>query len=178
MNLALAIGAEHCHTEDIDLEPDVSFQVTVRELCGLFVSIRDSKIDLIRQTAKEILIGVESEDLTLDHRKAWKSSLDPYESVLVLAKACIFYLSLETFGIEALEDRRLRTWKIQYHPTFLTLINKHPFFDYASNHVSPPFGPILYSKLNYLACFEALLLQRSAQYLEHLFREGMLTSKS
>ena len=142
MNLALAIGPDHRRTAEIDLEPDKYFQVTVRELCGLFVSIRDSKIYLIHQTAKEFLIGVESEDLTLDHGKPWKSSLDPDESDLLLAKACIYYLSLETFGIEALEVSQLTLkWDGQYSRTFRTLINKYPFYQYASDHVSLPLFP-------------------------------------
>lgn len=95
MNIALAIRPNHCRTEELDLEPDVSFRVTVRELCGLFVSIRDSKIHLIHQTAKEFLMGVGLEGLTLGLGSPWKSSFDPHSSELVLAKACIFYLSLQ-----------------------------------------------------------------------------------
>lgn len=135
MNIALAIRPNHCRTEELDLEPDVSFRVTVRELCGLFVSIRDSKIHLIHQTAKEFLMGVGLEGLTLGLGSPWKSSFDPHSSELVLAKACIFYLSLETFGIEAFDVGHLETWEIKRHPSFSTLIHDNLFLNYASNYV-------------------------------------------
>ena len=136
MNVALAISPHHCRTEEIDLEPDVSFQVTVRELCGLFVSIRDSKIYLIHQTAKEFLMGAGLEDLTLGLGNPWKSSLSPYKSELVLAKACILYLSLETFGIKALEVGQRETWETKGLPEFSNLVSQNPFLNYASHHVS------------------------------------------
>ena len=154
MNIALAIRPNHCRTEEIDLKPEVSFQVTIRELCGLFVSIRDSKIYLIHQTAKEFLMGVGLEDLALGVGNPWKSSLSPYKSELVLAKASVFYLSLETFGIEALEVGQRETWETKSLPKFSTLVSKNPFLNYASHHVS--FGSNLYCSIDHLPYCESV----------------------
>ncbi|OCK88373.1 uncharacterized protein K441DRAFT_589048, partial [Cenococcum geophilum 1.58] len=58
MALALAIKENHRTYDDleVELEPEVRFRATVRELCGLFVTIIDSKIYLLHQTAKEFLV--------------------------------------------------------------------------------------------------------------------------
>lgn len=56
MNVALAIHPDLRLADDPDLVPEESFRTTVRELCGLLVSIRDSTIYLIHQTAKEFLV--------------------------------------------------------------------------------------------------------------------------
>lgn len=101
MNVALAIEEHSRSYEDLDLEPEESFRVTVRNLCGLFVSVIDSKIFLIHQTAKEFLIRDEATMTPIDHSDPsfdyWKHSLQPTESNLVLAKACISYLLFDVF---------------------------------------------------------------------------------
>ena len=136
MNIALAFRPDYRHAEEIDLDPDVSFRTTVRELCGLFVSIRESKIYLIHQTAKDFLISAQSETLTRGLGRTWKHSLYLSDSERVLAKACIFYLSLETFGIDALNVDQLKTWEIRSLPAFSTLMKENAFLNYSSNHVS------------------------------------------
>ena len=142
MNIALAFRPEYGHAEEIDLEPDVSFRTTVRELCGLFVSIRDSKIYLIHQTAKDFLISARPETLTRGLGWTWKHSLYLSDSERVLAKACIFYLSLETFGVDALNVGQLKTWQIRNLPALLTLTKENAFLNYASDHVSLIHYPI------------------------------------
>lgn len=104
MNVALAIEEHSRSYEDLDLEPEKSFRVTVRNLCGLFVSVIDSKIFLIHQTAKEFLIRDEATMTPIDHSgpsfEYWKHSLQLTESDLVLAKACIMYLLFDVFESE------------------------------------------------------------------------------
>jgi ankyrin repeat domain-containing protein 50 len=60
MALALAIKENHQLYNDLELEPEGRFCNTVRELCGLFVTIIDSKIYLLHQTAREFLVRKES----------------------------------------------------------------------------------------------------------------------
>lgn len=55
MNMALAVYHTPKPTVEIDLEPETSFEIYVRELCGLFVVVRDSHLYLIHQTAREFL---------------------------------------------------------------------------------------------------------------------------
>ena len=97
MNIALAIEDHHKCCGDLDLEEDKRFGSSVRDLCGLFVSVVDQKVYLIHQTAKEFLVGT-SKALT----GQWKHSLDPVESNLTMARACIAYLSWTVFDNESI----------------------------------------------------------------------------
>jgi hypothetical protein len=50
MNVAFAMKVEDRSHKDLDLEP--SIDSTVKDLCGLFVKVVDSKIYLVHQTAR------------------------------------------------------------------------------------------------------------------------------
>ena len=101
MNIALAVEQESKSYEDLDLEPEGSFRVTVRNLCGLFVNIIDSRIFLIHQTAREFLVCEATPvDLSGLSRGDWKHSLCPADSNLIMANACISYLLLDVFNID------------------------------------------------------------------------------
>lgn len=93
------------------------------------MSIRDSKIYLIHQTEKDFLISARSETLTRVLGRTWKHSLYVSDSERALAKACIFYLSLETFGTDALNVGQLKTWQIRSLPALLTLMKENAFLD-------------------------------------------------
>ncbi|KAH7124515.1 hypothetical protein EDB81DRAFT_600754, partial [Dactylonectria macrodidyma] len=56
MDLALALRQNHRSYKDLDSRPEERFGRYVRDLCGLFVTITDSKIYLLHQTAKEFLV--------------------------------------------------------------------------------------------------------------------------
>lgn len=56
MNITLAIDESSRSLEDVDLELEDWFRTTVRSLYSLFVSVIDSKVYLIHQTAREFLI--------------------------------------------------------------------------------------------------------------------------
>ena len=90
MNIALAIEDYHECYEDLDLEKETRFKSSIRNLCGLFISIVDRRVYLIHQTAREFLV---TKGKALIGR--WKHSIDPIESELVMAKACIRYLRLD-----------------------------------------------------------------------------------
>src|SRR5262249_10455772 len=95
MNIALSIKDGDKSLDAADLDPEESFPTIIRELCGLFVSIRDSKIYLIHQTAKEFLVrekALARPIRGIDPRWKWAHSLEPGESNLALAKICISYL--------------------------------------------------------------------------------------
>ncbi|KAF2968399.1 hypothetical protein GQX73_g5137 [Xylaria multiplex] len=102
MALALAIKKSHRSYADLELEPESRFRQTVRELCGLFVNIIDSKIYLIHQTAKEFLVQKELVNETPvsglnTNRLLWKSSLRPVESHRIMAEICIWHLLFDEF---------------------------------------------------------------------------------
>ena len=129
MNIAFSVNAHSRCIDDLDLEPETSFQVTIRELCGLFVSIRDSKIYLIHQTAKDFLQVFRAEDVAVH---GWKHSFNRPVSHLVLAEACIFYLSFTRFGSEILDVERKETWEIKDYIS--SFVKDRPFLDYAANN--------------------------------------------
>ena len=95
--MALNIEEGQKSREEVDLDPEDSFRAHVRNLCGLFMSIINSKIYLIHQTTKEFLV---SEGATFQAPSyvdsclgVWKHSLEPSESNLVLSKICISHTS-------------------------------------------------------------------------------------
>ena len=97
------------------MESEASFRDNIRNLCGLFVSIKDVKLYLIHQTAREFLVS-KAADLvttnpTLPKIPTWRHSINTVDSNLVLARICIFYLTLEEFDSmvpqEGLEDELL-----------------------------------------------------------------------
>ncbi|CAG7998602.1 unnamed protein product [Penicillium salamii] len=93
MNVALTIDDTHDSYEDLkaDLDNEVRFKSTVRLIGGLFISIKDERVFLIHQTARQFLLG-QSE--VLDH---WKHSLDPVSTELIMTKSCINFLSFKEF---------------------------------------------------------------------------------
>ena len=130
MALALAIRQNHRTYDDLELElePETRFRVTVRELCGLFVTIIDSKIYLLHQTAKEFLAQKETLDAANppNHESSylvWKNSLPPVDSNRILAEICIWYLltDFETYprGANQGNDQSL---------------NNHVFLDYSAKN--------------------------------------------
>ncbi len=97
MNIALAVQDHSDPMEDLDTEPTASFEVTVRELCGLFIMVKDAKIYLIHQTAKEFLAQVdEQEHAALADLSPWnwRYSFNPADSHRIVARTCMLYLYL------------------------------------------------------------------------------------
>jgi hypothetical protein len=56
MNVALAIKEGCLSVDDLDLIQEENLKTIVTNLCGLFVTVFDSKVYLIHQTAKEFLV--------------------------------------------------------------------------------------------------------------------------
>ena len=131
MALALAIKENHQSYGDLELElePEGRFRTTVRELCGLFVTIINSKIYLLHQTAKEFLVQKESTGSMNppDHNNGhlqWKFSLWPRNSNRILAEICIWHLLFADFENDPLD---INGNKNQY-------LNDHIFLDYSAKN--------------------------------------------
>ena len=101
MNFALALRPTHKSYEDVELRSDEWFKERLRDICGLFVTIMDSKVYLLHQTAREFLVRVDtveetpSKTLKLENDEPplkWKHSLDPPESHRVLGEICLWHL--------------------------------------------------------------------------------------
>ncbi|KAJ5364063.1 uncharacterized protein N7496_009776 [Penicillium cataractarum] len=80
--------------EDLDLEGPEKRKQWIRDVCGLFVSVIDSRLYLIQQTARELLLQEGPEPAAPG---TWRRSIDLRHAHLLLAKLCITYLSFENF---------------------------------------------------------------------------------
>ena len=129
MALALAIRENHRSYGDLELEPEGRFRNTVRDLCGLFVTIIDSKIYLLHQTAKEFLVQNISLDLANppDHSNGhlqWKFALWPGDSNRILAEICIWHLLFGEF----------QTYPLGANGGSDKYIDDHVFLDYSAKN--------------------------------------------
>jgi ankyrin repeat domain-containing protein 50 len=101
MNFALALRPEHHSYDDVDLALDERFRERLRDICGLFVTVIDSRVYLFHQTAKEFLVRPiswkqEPPDL-VDPRgnlpkNKWKHSFHPADSHQILGQICLWLL--------------------------------------------------------------------------------------
>ncbi|KAG8527393.1 uncharacterized protein KY384_007545 [Bacidia gigantensis] len=87
--------------EDLHLLPLDVFRKRIRHLCGLFISVIDSKVYLIHQTAKDFLLGHEAElpegSEVCENHICWEHSISQSGAHLSLANACLSYLAFGTF---------------------------------------------------------------------------------
>ncbi|OTB13320.1 hypothetical protein K445DRAFT_356051, partial [Daldinia sp. EC12] len=90
--VVLAIEESHLKHDDLLFEPEDRFRRTVRDLSGCFITIVESKIYLLHQTARDFLINTkngQTSNVTIEPYLQWKHSVDIVESHRLLANACI-----------------------------------------------------------------------------------------
>ena len=100
MNFALTLRPSHHSYDDVDLASDEWFRERLRDICGLFVTVIESKIYLLHQTAKEFLVRADAAEDESSKASAgkemvrlrWKHSLEPHESHRVLGEICLWHL--------------------------------------------------------------------------------------
>jgi hypothetical protein len=117
VSMALAINVTQRTYADVleNLEPEERFKRSVRDLCGLFVVIIDSRVYLFHQTARSFLI--QSNALSSPRTTfAWRHSLQQPEWYKTLAEKCICYLSLDSHGSghPVLLDYAVSSWVIHF----------------------------------------------------------------
>lgn len=131
MALALSIQETHQSYDDLEIEPESRFRNTVRELCGLFVTVIDSKIYLLHQTAKEFLVqkSIDPPKPSAHSHIQWKFSLWPGDSNRILAEICIWYLLFKEFETSRLDanapsrvflDYSAKHWAAHYREAHIT----------------------------------------------------------
>ena len=132
---ALAVNERTRSHADLILEPESRFRTTVRDLCGLFVTIIGTKIYLLHQTAREFLVqdaepaGTKADQDALAFQ--WKHSLRPSESNMVLAETCIRYLHFSDLTAYSMVEDDLYDYPdIQPQQS----INNYVLLDYARRH--------------------------------------------
>ncbi|MCJ1284122.1 hypothetical protein MMC26_003453 [Xylographa opegraphella] len=100
-NVAIVMRESQESYTDLDLwRPDIA-EDRIKNMCGLFLSVVDSKVYLIHQMAREFLVcddhascSLVEQNLSSTH---WKMSFHPERSNLSMARICIRYLQLEDF---------------------------------------------------------------------------------
>ena len=102
-NIALTLATEESrplsHDElDSKLWPKEGFKSTVKNLCGLFITVHDSKLFFIHQTAREFLVTPHIPDGK--GKETWKGRLSVPRAHGVVSKTCLYYLSLDGFSAD------------------------------------------------------------------------------
>jgi ankyrin repeat domain-containing protein 50 len=121
MALALTIQENHRSYSDLDLKSQDWFHENIRDICGLFVAIIETRIYLLHQAAKEFLV---QNDQKFRHKSAhrnlkWKHSFRPQDSHRLLTKICMRYLLLAEFEVD---------------PNGTVLSQYEAFLDYSAKH--------------------------------------------
>ena len=96
-NIALTLATQKTCTshKELDLWPLPDFKSTVRNICGLFISIHDGKISLIHQTAREFLLRTKESPLYPDK---WEGCLDMATAHSTISQICLAYLNFDDFA--------------------------------------------------------------------------------
>jgi len=128
MELALGIRKDHQSYESLQLKTEARFREHVRDICGLFVSVTDSKIYLLHQTAKEFLVdnGAASNPISrpAPGPPRWKSSLKMNQAHEVLWQITLWYLRFTDFITNPLTN----TAELSGY------LEDHFFLDYSANN--------------------------------------------
>ena len=99
LNVAFVIEPQTEFEENLDLEPDI--QSTMRSLCGSFLRVVESKVYLVHQTARELLLSSEDTRTYTARDRAtvgpWKQSLDSRQTHEIWAQICRWHLMFRVF---------------------------------------------------------------------------------
>jgi hypothetical protein len=140
--------------EDLDFEGTQKRKKTIRKSCGLFISIVDSRVFLIHQTAREFLIRKSNE---ISGPSKWKHSFNLQEAHRVFFEICVTHLFFHEFqecrfSTDPDDDFLIDTDNeslIDYDEDFIiiykdavyrldrlgkTLTEKHALLDYSANY--------------------------------------------
>ena len=99
LSLLLAVWEAFEFGEDfVAPEPDFRFKKPLRDICGLFLTVIDSKVYFLHRTAREFLAGkanggacqLDSDILS----SGWRNSFRPMDSHKRLARLCLGFLEL------------------------------------------------------------------------------------
>jgi ankyrin repeat protein len=102
INIALAIQPDHKTMEKVKRSLDPSIDYALREICGPFIRVNNSKVNLVHQTAKAFLVREPSHPSA--QTDLWRHSLRPIDSHMILAEVCTMYLVLEDFERDSILD--------------------------------------------------------------------------
>ncbi|OAP54807.1 hypothetical protein AYL99_11255 [Fonsecaea erecta] len=121
--------------EDLDLESDDVRESNLRNMCGFFISISDSKVSLIHQTARDFLLKSDTENgsnsTSSVSSKKWQGSVDLVVAEHTVARVCIALLLFDVY-------QKRMPWSNFYgdsgewHYRYQNLTSSYPLLNYAS----------------------------------------------
>ncbi|KAI5923966.1 hypothetical protein F4810DRAFT_156063 [Camillea tinctor] len=131
MGFVMALREEHTSHSEVIYQSEDRLRVNIRDICGLFVVIIDSRIYLLHQTAREFLVksGQQNSPASVSSSLKWKHLIQPQEAHKILAEICIWYLLLTEF-----ENQREEAENISQQD-----MNRYRLLDYSANHWSMHF---------------------------------------
>jgi ankyrin repeat domain-containing protein 50 len=131
MNIALAIRPGNESLEDLAPRMVPAISEYIKEACGLFVRLIESRVYLIHETARDFLVNsLENRNQTPER---WKHSLVSVESNLALAIICITYLNFRVFESHPLVIDENQEFK-EVGKEVARYTQKHHFLDYAAKN--------------------------------------------
>ncbi len=136
VNVALYMS-ENCKSyDDLDIESEPSFRKRLRNLCGLFVSVKDSQVYLFHQTARAFLVSRSSE-LNANTQRfpttvPWKNEFSDEESDLVLGETCMWLLQLMSLSVGSVLIGNFRY--IHDKPVYDDYCGSNPLLTYAVHY--------------------------------------------
>ncbi|EPS39416.1 hypothetical protein H072_6795 [Dactylellina haptotyla CBS 200.50] len=129
INIALALALKDTHQSyaTIDYKTEERLRLDLRDFCGLFIIVTESRIYLLHQTAKEFLIRNTTKTRkveSLNSNYKWKESLRLQDSHKVLTSICIRHLLFKEFESDPLTD----------DDNAIEYIKKYIFLDYSARY--------------------------------------------
>lgn len=137
MQVALSIRETDTKYADLDgrLISQQAFCDVIKGICGLFITVFETKIYLIHQTAKEFLTSPKKDitqkkksQTTTDPAWDWRASFNANDSHQILGRICIRFLLFSDTGMLAATWLKTTNSEVREHA------NKYPFLEYSSWH--------------------------------------------
>ncbi|MCJ1287581.1 hypothetical protein MMC26_006933 [Xylographa opegraphella] len=114
-----------------DVESDDHFEESLKDLCGLLLSVYDSRVYLIHQTAREFLTQT---TFSLSNRvSSWQGPINTVLAEAVVSRICIFFLCLQDFQIQPSWGLSNLSWYV-IEKRVGQLVDKFTFIRYAAEY--------------------------------------------
>ncbi|KAF3034655.1 hypothetical protein E8E12_000551 [Didymella heteroderae] len=94
MNVAMNVEPEIRSFDNLDLESEENFMISLRNWCGLFVSVHGGAIHLIHQTAREFLLAEATISPTVMPGLKWHHFITLSQAQVELGELCMRFLCL------------------------------------------------------------------------------------
>lgn len=142
LQIAVPTTSETLCANDLDLEDEDDFYMTLRGWCGLFVHVHHQKVYFLHQTAREFLLSAEDSEDPASESRLWLHSTTIEKAHQVLAESCYRYLNFNESVSYCLELdatlKRLLSDNVPSPAETWSLSNiaktEHPFLRYALQH--------------------------------------------